>query len=159
MPNTLATSIPEVAPIYSYTAEIDTTPTGSTRTFKALCAGFDNIAEALNETIQQYFFACGQGFATNYVTGMAPAITLTGRRVIGDDAQDYIFGLKYTLGAARQTHFRLTQTAEDASTTIISANVTIGALQEVNGATTDPSAISVELRFNGAPQIGDAWAT
>lgn len=154
---TLPTSIPEVAPIYTYTAEIDTTPTGASRTWANLCAGFDNIAEALNETIQQYFFLCGGGFATNYVTGMAPAITLTGRRVIGDAAQDYVFGLKYTLGAARQTHFRITQTAEDGTASIVSANVTIGALQEVNGATTDPTAVSVELRFNGSPQIGDAW--
>ena len=154
----LAYEQPEITPIYSYKAEIDTTPAGTNRTWKDLCAGFDNIAEALNESIQQYFFLCGNGFATNYVTGMAPAITLSGRRVIGDDAQDYVFGVKYGVMNARKTHFRLTQTAQDGTTNIISANVTLVNLSDISGATTDGSACSVEIRFNGEPYAGDAWA-
>ena len=151
---------PEVSPIYSYTAQIDTTPDGSTRTWADVCAGFDNIAEALNEVVQQYFFLCGNGFAVNYVTGMAPTITLSGRRVIGDAAQEFIFGAntKYGLMGARDTHFKLTRTAEDKSTQVISANVTLCNISDISGATTDASACSVEIRFNGAPEVGDAWA-
>ena len=155
----LAYEKPELAPIYSYTAEIDTTPTANSPTWKALCAGIDNISEALNESIQQYFFLCGNGFAANYVTGMAPAVTLTGRRVIGDDAQDYIFSKKYTPMNGRDTHFRLTQTDQAGTKSVISANVTLVNLSDISGATTDGSAISVEVRFNGEPYVGDAWAT
>lgn len=155
----LAYEKPEIAPVYSYKAEIDTTPTASAPTWKALCAGFDNISEALNESIQQYFFLCGNGFAANYVTGMAPAVTMTGRRVIGDDAQDFIFGRKYVPMNGRDTHFRLTQTAQDGTETVVSANVTLVNLSDVSGATTDGSACSVEIRFNGEPFVGDAWAT
>ena len=155
----LAYEKPEIAPVYSYKAEIDITPAGQAPTWKTLCAGFDNIAEALNESIQQYFFLCGNGFAANYVTGMAPAVTMTGRRVIGDDAQDYIFGKKYTPMSGRDTHFRLTQTAQDGTTSIVSANVTLVNLPDISGATTDGSACSVEIRINGEPFIGDAWAT
>lgn len=155
----LAYEKPEIVPGYSYTAEIDTTPTGLSRTWKSLCAGIENIAEALNEQIQQYFFACGGGFAANYVTGMAPAITLTGRRVIGDDAQDYIFGQKYVPMTGRDTHLRLTRTAQDGSKSVISANVTLVNLSDISGAMTEGSACSVEIRFNGEPYIGDAWAT
>lgn len=153
----LAYEKPEIAPIYSYKAEIDITPTGQAPTWKALCAGLDNITEALNESIQQYFFLCGNGFAANYVTGMAPAVTLTGRRVIGDDAQDFIFSKKYVPMNGRDTHFRLTQTDQAGNTSIISANVTLVNLSEISGATTDGSAISVEIRFNGEPYVGDAW--
>ena len=155
----LAASAPEVAPVYSYKVEIDTTPSGVSRTWAELCAGINNLSEALNETIQQYYFLCGHGFAANYVTGIAPAITLTGVRAVGDTAQDYIFGLKYSLMGDRNTNLRITRTDEDASTDIISAHVTIGALTEVSGATTDGSAISIELRFTGEPYAGDAWAT
>ena len=157
----LAASIPEISPIYSYTAEIDTTPAGSSRTWASLCAGFDNISEALNETIQQYFFLCGGGFAANYVTGMAPEITLTGRRVIGDAAQDYIFDFarKYGLMNARNTHFRLTRSHQDGSVETISANVTLVNLSDISGATTDGSAVSVGIRFNGAPVSGNEWST
>lgn len=150
---------PEVAPLYSYSAEIDTTPTAASPTWATVCAGFDNIAEALNETVQQYFFLCGNGFAANYVTGIAPTITLSGRRIYGDAAQDYIFGKKYDLMAARDTHFRLSRTDAAGNTTaVISANVTLCNMTDVSGASNDASACSVEVRFNGAPYQGDAWA-
>ena len=159
MPDTLNTSIPEVVINYKYTLEIDTTPTETTRAFATLCAGINNISEALNEQVQQYFFFCGQGFATNYVTGMAPSFTLTGVRVLNDTAQNYIFGFatKYGTSTARETHLRFTRTGSDGTTSIISANVTLCNITDVGGGTTDGSAISVEIRFNGAPVSGDAW--
>lgn len=150
---------PEVAPLYSYSAEIDTTPTAASPTWATVCAGFENIAEALNETVQQYYFLCGNGFAANYVTGIAPTITLSGRRIYGDTAQDYIFGKKYNLLAQRDTHFRMKRTnAAGTTTTVISANVTLCNMTDISGATNEASACSVEIRFNGAPYQGDAWA-
>lgn len=159
MAGTLAASIPDVVPVYEYTASIDTTPTGAARTWANLCAGFNNLSEALNETIQQYFFLCGKGFAANYVTGMAPAITLSGVRVIGDAAQDYIFGFdtKYGTMGARETHFKLTR-SDGTNSETISANVTLCNITDIGGGTTDGSACSVEIRFNGAPVEGDDWA-
>ena len=158
---TLAQTIPNVVPIFDYKFEIDTTPVGATRTWADVCAGFNNITEALNETVQQYFFLCGEGFAANYVTGMAPTFTLTGVRVLGDTAQDYIFGFeqKYGLMTARNSHLRITRTnpADETDTEIISANVTFGNITDVGGGTTDGSAVSVEFRLNGKPVLGDAW--
>lgn len=150
---------PEIVPVYKYTAEIDITPKGPARTWAPLCAGFNNISEAMNETIQQYFFLCGSGHAVNYVTGMAPSMTMAGVRVIGDAAQDFMFNSKYTLMSSRDSHFRITRTAEDGTKHIISANVTFCNMSDVSGGTTDGSAISVEMRFNGSPCLGDAWAT
>lgn len=149
---------PEIVPVYKYTAEIDITPKGPSRTWAPLCAGFNNISEAMNETIQQYFFLCGSGHAVNYVTGMAPSMTMAGVRVIGDAAQDFMFNSKYTLMSSRDTHFRITRTAENGDKHIISANVTFCNMSDISGGTTDGSAISVEMRFNGAPYLGDAWA-
>jgi hypothetical protein len=148
---------PEIVPVYKYTAEIDITPKGATRTWVPLCAGFNNISEAMNETIQQYFFLCGSGHAVNYVTGMAPSMTAAGVRVIGDAAQDFMFNSKYTLMSSRDTHFRITRTAENGTKHVISANVTFCNMSDISGGTTDGSAISVEMRFNGAPFLGDAW--
>lgn len=155
----LAASIPEISPIYSYTAEIDTTPTASSPTWAKLCKGFENLTEALNEQVQQYFFLCGNGFAANYVTGMAPTMTLSGRRVLGDAAQEYIFGKKYGTMADRETNFRLTRRSADGTeTAIVSAHVTLCNISDIGGVTTDGSACSVEVRFDGEPFVGDAWA-
>lgn len=148
---------PEIVPVYKYTAEIDITPKGPARTWAPLCAGFNNISEAMNETIQQYFFLCGSGHAVNYVTGMAPSMTLAGVRVIGDAAQDFMFSKKYSLMTERDSKFRITRTAENGSKDIISANVTFCNMSDISGGTTDGSAISVEMRFNGKPYLGDAW--
>ena len=149
---------PEIVPVYKYTAEIDITPKGPARTWAPLCAGFNNISEAMNETIQQYFFLCGSGHGVNYVTGMAPSMTMAGVRVIGDAAQDFMFNAKYKLMTERDTHFRITRTAENGEKHIISANVTFCNMSDISGGTTDGSAISVEMRFNGEPFLGDAWA-
>ena len=79
--------------IYGIEASIVTNNDPS-ETYSPLCGGIDNLTEALNEIVQQYFFLCDKGFARNHVTGMAPSYTMTGRRVIGDAAQDYIFSKK-----------------------------------------------------------------
>lgn len=139
--------------IYKLVASIGTSKTDSVWTYAELGDGIDNLTEALNEVVQQYFFMNDNGFARNHVTGMAPAFTLSGRRVMGDAAQDYIFGKKYSLDTERQSSFKLTYTdAENASHTI-TCDCTICNIQEWSGASTDDSAISFELRFDGQPTV------
>ena len=83
-------------------------------------------------------------------------IVVGGKR---SSCQLLVFSQKYELMSARDTHFRLTRTAENGTTSVISANVTFANMSDVSGGTTDGSAISVEMRFNGAPYLGDAWAS
>lgn len=143
--------------IYNLTAQIGVSQASSTWTYADLADGFDNVAEALNETVQQYFFLSDNGFARNHVTGMAPAFTLTGRRVFGDTAQDFIFGstTKYALDTARKSSFKLTWTDAAATPVVhtLTCDCTLCNLQEWSGATTDDSAISVEIRFDGQPTL------
>ena len=137
--------------MYGIEASINTAAEGAEETWSELNDGFDNIAEALNETVQQYFFLKDKGFASNHVTGMAPAFTLTGRRVLGDAAQDYIFSKKYKLGDERDTDFKLTYIDGAGGTVSLTCPATLCNMQEWSGATTDDSAVSVEIRFNGKP--------
>lgn len=155
--STLGTE-PNMLTVYGIKIEIDTTPTAGAPTWAELCAGIENVEEGLNETIQQYFFLCGQGMANNFVTSMAPSYTLTGRRIMGDAAQDYIFGAQQKFGimSARQTHLRITKSGAEENE-IISANATFCNLVEINGDVNDGSEISMELRFDGQIVAGDAW--
>ena len=139
--------------VYGIEASI-LTSASPTETYSPLCAGIDNVAEALNEVVQQYFFLCDDGFARNHVTGMAPSFTLTGRRVMGDAAQDYIFSKKYGLGSDRESSFKLTY-ASGETTTTVTCPCTICNIQEFSGATTDDSAISFEIRFDGKPEVAE----
>ncbi len=145
--------------MYNLTASIGTKKTGepsASWTYAELADGIDNIAEALNEVVQQYFFLSDDGFARNHVTGMAPAFTLTGKRVIGDAAQDFIFSQKYSLDTARQSSFQLKYTDGENAEKTITCDCTICNIQEWSGATTDDSAISFEIRFDGKPVITPA---
>lgn len=139
--------------MYNLTASINTAASGATAVYSELADGIDNIAEALNEVVQQYFFLKDNGFAQNHVTGMAPAWTLTGRRVLGDAAQEFIFGNKYGLDTERQTTFKLEYTNASNATVTITVPCTICNIQEFSGATTDDAAISFEIRFDGQPTV------
>ena len=136
-------------------AEIDTTPNGKASTFVTFGNGIENFAEALNEVLQQYFFFSDGGYARNYTTGMAPSYTCTGRRIIGDPAQDYIFNpaRKFGLMAERNTNFRISVGTADGTINQITCPVTIANVTDLGGATTDGSAVSFEVRFNGKPTL------
>lgn len=138
-------------------AEIDITPNGPSRTFVVFGNGIENFGEALNEVVQQYFFFADGGYARNYVTGMAPAYTCSGRRIIGDPAQDYIFNSarKYGLMVERNTNFRISVGQADGSISQIECPVTIANITDLGGATTDGSAVSFEVRFNGKPMLSN----
>ena len=136
-------------------AEIDITPNGESRTWAVFGNGIENLAEALNEVVQQYFFFADKGYARNYVTGMAPAYTCTGRRVMGDPAQDWIFNpaRKFGLMVERNTNFRISVGQADGTIQQITCGVTIANATDWGGATTDGSPMSFEVRINGKPTL------
>lgn len=142
--------------MYGITAKIGTSKAaGDTGawTYSPFGDGIDNLTEALNEVVQQYFFLTDKGFAKNHVTGMAPTFTVTGRRVYGDEAQDYIFGKKYGLDDQRISSFQLEYLDASGATVTITCDCTIANMQEFSGATTDDTAISMEIRFDGKPDV------
>lgn len=135
--------------------DIDITPGGPSPTWAVLGVGIENFAEALNEVANEYQFMADKGYARSYVTGMSISCTLSGRRMIGDPAQDYMFspGVKYGLMAARQTTARLSVLNADGSIQQLTDNVTFTALADLSGATTDGSAVSVTIHFDGEPEM------
>lgn len=138
---------------YGVELEIDTTPFATTRTWVPVCDGFNNLTEALNEQVQEYFFLCGKGFGSDEVTGIHPVLSLTGVRKIGDSAQDFIFGNRLNLMEARKTNLRLSIANADGTVTRYSNRVTMKNVSSFGGATTDGSAVSVDFSFNGRPVV------
>ena len=137
--------------MYGIKMSIDTSG-GTSESYAEIGDGIENMAEALNEVVNQFYFLSNQGFARNRVTGMAPTVTLTGRRVIGDEAQDYIFSKKFGLGDERESKIKI-EIPKGENNEVITCPCTIANIQEFSGNTTDNSAISFELRFNGKPEV------
>lgn len=138
---------------YGVELEVDTTPFGSARTWAPVCDGFNNLTEALNEQVQEYFFLCGKGFGSDEVTGIHPVIQLTGVRKVGDAAQDFIFGNRLNLMEARKTNLRLSLANADGTVTRYTNRVTMKNVSSFGGATTDGAAVSVDFSFNGRPVV------
>ena len=120
-------------------------------TYAKLCKGIESMEFAENEQNQQYFFLCGEGFAHNEVTGAAPELTITGRRIAGDTAQDYIVSKQFDLGSDRNSSVKIIAEGKQ-----IICDCTIGAITSFGGQTLDVNAFGCTIRFNGKPTVTDA---
>ncbi len=138
--------------VHSVKMYINTTPTANDETWSLVGAGFDNMQEQLNEVVQQYKFLPDEGFGRSRVTGMQPVWTLSGRRIWGDAAQDFIFSQKYKTGANRETEAKVEYAAGNYNYTI-TFDCTLANLQEIGGATEENSAVTVEIHCAGKPTL------
>ena len=139
-------------PVWANQIEIGVTATSADPpvwTYKKLCAGIESMTFNSNEQNQQYFFLCGEGFAHNEVTGAAPELQVSGRRVKGDDAQDYIVGKQFAIGPDRNSSVRIT-TAEGG---VITCDCSIGDVISFGGNTLDVNNFGCTIRFNGEPTV------
>ena len=135
-------------PVWANEIYIGTSLSGSTWTYSKLCAGIESINPASNEQNQQYFFLCQNGFATNVVTGMAPEYAISGRRIEGDAAQDYIVGKNFEMGDERKTSVKIISGGKQ-----IVCDATICDIVTLGGSTLDVNQFACTLRLNGAPTV------
>ena len=139
-------------PNWNNIIEIGTSYTESggvkTWTYSRLCEGIESMEFSPNEQNQQYFFMCGNGFANNEVTGAAPQIAVSGRRILGNAAQDYIVSKQFALGNDRNTSVRIEAEGRE-----IICDATIGDVTSFGGSTLDVNAFGCTIYFNGTPTV------
>lgn len=124
-----------------------------TWTYAQLCAGIESINPSVNEQNQQAFYMCGQGGANNEVTGIAPEYDVSGHRVHGDAAQDYISGLRYKLGQDRKSSMKVEIYDHTTLVETVTADCTITDIVDFGGNATDLVPFSCKLRVNGLPTV------
>ncbi len=143
--------MPNIALNYAYGMEINTTPGNPEGTYAPIKKGFSNISEAMNEVVYQASFLGDEGYGSTYVTGGQLIFTLSGVRMVGDPAQDYIFGDEtyYCFGASRETDIRIT--CPDGS--VIACPVTLAKIARSGGDANTGTSVSVEVHCNGKPAV------
>lgn len=134
-----------------YVATAPAATEGGEPTWAKLCKGIEGMTFNENEQNQQYFFLCGEGFAHNETTGAAPELVITGRRIAGDAAQDYIADKQFKLGTDRNSQVKIVAEGKQ-----IVCACTIGAITSFGGQTLDVNAFGCTIRFNGKPTVTDA---
>ena len=138
-------------PVWANSVEIGTAESSGTWTYSKLCKGIESMTFNANEQNQQYFFLCGEGFAHNEVTGGAPELQISGRRIVGDAAQDYIVGKQFALGSDRNSSIKITAEGK-----VITCDCSIGDVVSFGGSTLDVNTFSCTIRFNGEPTVTTA---
>jgi hypothetical protein len=137
--------------MHGVTLSINVTPAGAA-TWAELREGIDNMQEALNEVVNQFKFMSDNGFSRSRVSGMAPVWTLSGRRIFGNVAQDYIATKQYGLGSARETQAKVEFTAGGYDYEI-TFDCTLANVSPMGGATTDVPQFGVEVHVDGEPTL------
>lgn len=148
--------MPNLNPEWVIKMSIGTSATSATPpvwTYSPLCAGIESISPSVNEQKQQAFYMCGLGGANNEVTGIAPEYAVSGHRVIGDAAQDYIAGLRYKLGQDRKSSLKVEIYDHEALVETIVADCTITDIVDFGGNATNLVPFSCTLRVNGIPTV------
>lgn len=87
--------------------EVDTTPT-TTATY-AEVNGIESISWDNAEEVQEGYFISDAGYGYSDVTAGRLNISLTGKRISGDTAQDFIMGKMGKWGPDRKTTLKLTE--------------------------------------------------
>lgn len=138
-------------PVWANSVEIGTSESSGTWSYSKLCEGIESMTFNANEQNQQYFFLCGEGFAHNEVTGGAPELQISGRRIVGNAAQDYIAGKQFALGTDRNSSIKITAEGK-----VITCDCSIGDVVSFGGSTLDVNTFSCTIRFNGEPTVTTA---
>lgn len=138
-------------PVWANEIYIGTSYSASSWSYAKLCKGIESVSFSPNEQNQQYFFLCGSGFAHNETTGAAPELTISGRRIAGDAAQDYIAGKQFALGTDRNTSVKIVAEGKQ-----IVCDATIGEVTSFGGNTLDVNSFGCTIHLNGQPTVTNA---
>ena len=138
-------------PVWANELWIGTEYSSSSWSYAKLCEGIESMEFNSNEQNQQFFFLCGQGFAHNETTGAAPELSISGRRIAGNTAQDFIASKQFALGTDRNTSVKIIAEGQQ-----IVCDATIGDVRTFGGQTLDVNVFECTLRFNGKPTVTSA---
>lgn len=142
-----------ITPEINYETEvsINASPDEETPTWASLANLTTNMAQSLNEVLQQLTYYADKGWGSTEVTGAQLTLTLTGSVKPGDTACDYILSdeVMYGLGAARKTHMKLQK-----GTKVIIWPITLANITPAYGDANNINSLTVTIHGNGRPAIG-----
>lgn len=89
--------------------EVDSTPLGSARTWLKLAAGITSAVDSHNDSTDDTAYLDGGGYGNSDIIGKQYTLAITGHRIIGNPAQDYIMTLQGEFGDDAKTYVRYTR--------------------------------------------------
>ena len=132
--------------------------TGESATFNSCDAWVSSVTFAHNETTNQYYPLANNGVAYNSTTGIAPVLTVSGKREVGDASQEAILGLQYNLGSGRKGQLKFSVptsvgTGGALTSTTYKVPVNVQNITSFGGEGNADSDFSCEFAFDGTPTV------
>jgi hypothetical protein len=134
---------------YEQCLEIDTTPTGATRTWARIAEGITTMTPAENSEVDQKSYYDDEGYKSSAKIGGQLTFALSGDRCAGDTAQDYIVSTFGKYGDDVKTNIRHT-TADGIQKT---GGCTITTTTDGGGDAAALATFECEIHVNGKPSI------
>lgn len=129
--------------------------TGATPSYNSMDAWVSSVTFAHNETTNQYYPLGNNGVAFNSTTGIAPVLTCSGKRLVGDASQTAILAMQYSLGGSRKGSLKfIIPTSESGGTvtkTTYTVPVNVQNITAFGGEGNADSDFSVDFAFDGTP--------
>lgn len=140
-----------VYPVFENEFKIGIKGKASTPEEMKTIADLENFSVALDNNVQEWTPMTTQGWVRRLQTGKGFSITLSGKRNVGDDGNDYVAGLMFKSGQDVNSKFEWimpdgTSIAFDCVVNISSAG----------GASTDVDVLEFEVMSDGAPTVTPA---
>lgn len=137
-----------VYPVFENEFKIGIKGKASTAEQMKTIADLENFSVALDNNVQEWTPMTTQGWVRRLQTGKGFAITLSGKRNVGDEGNDYVAGLMFKSGQDVNSKFEWimpdgTSIAFDCVVNISSAG----------GASTDVDVLEFEVMSDGAPTV------
>ena len=129
--------------------EVDSTPLGSARTWLKLAAGITSAVDSHNDSTDDTAYLDGGGYGNSDIIGKQYTLAITGHRIIGNPAQDYIMTLQGEFGDDAKTYVRYTRPNGHRTQAYVTASEIVDAGGDAN-AKTD---FSCNFKGCGAPTI------
>ena len=128
--------------------EIGVGQTGGAWVYAPLRRGIERIASSGGEKIKTDYYLEDGGFARHDVVCLSPRIRVSGRRITGDAAQDYIASLRFAAGERRKTRLRVRRGGETAE-----CGCVIAEISDMGGSAMEADGFSCILLLDGKPTV------
>ena len=137
-----------VFPCYENQFKVDISNT-STPSWKTI-ADCETFEVAFDNGVEEWTPFESEGWKRRLMTAKSVTITVSGKRNIGDDGNDFISGLSFANGQNAQAGF---QWSFPDGTVVTFSDAVFNVTKNLSGASTDVAPLEFEVMSNGKPTV------
>lgn len=148
----MATVTSGVYPVFNNVFKIGTKGRSSTAEDMKTIADCETFSLSMDNNVEEWTPMTTEGWIRRMQTGKGFSISISGKRNVGDDGNDYVASKLFATGQAVETKFEW----EFADGTTVSFNCIISVSNAGTGDSTNVAPLEFEVMSDGAPTITPA---